>query len=78
MQKAILAAVAVAAALPATPRAQQPASPKPPRGQGVHPPAAPGVDVAAALKTVAPDLDARLARFKAVKMPYNSSALSAR
>jgi hypothetical protein len=44
----------------------------------VHPPAAPGVDVAAALKTVAPDLDARLARFKAVKMPYNSSALSAR
>jgi hypothetical protein len=78
MQKAILAAVAVAAALTATPRAQQPASPKPPRGQGVHPPAAPGVDVAAALKTVAPDLDARLARFKAVKMPYNSSALSAR
>ena len=78
MQKVILAAVAVAAALTATPRAQQPASPKPPRGQGVHPPAAPGVDVAAALKTVAPDLDARLARFKAVKMPYNSSALSAR
>src|ERR1044071_6462346 len=78
MQKVILAAVAVAAALTATPRAQQPASPKPPRGEGVHPPAAPGVDVAAALKTAAPDLDARLARFKPVKMPYNSSALSAR
>jgi hypothetical protein len=38
----------------------------------------PSVDVAAALKTVAPDLDARLARFKPVKMPYNGSALSAR
>src|ERR1044071_5862725 len=78
MQKVILAAVAVAAALTATPRAQQPASPKPPRGQGVHPPAAPGVDVAAALKTVAPDLDARVARFKAGQMPYNPAALSPR
>ena len=36
------------------------------------------VDVAAALKMVAPDLDARLARFKPVRMPYNASALSAR
>ena len=38
----------------------------------------PGVDVNAALKTVAPDLDARLARFKPVRMPLNASALSAR
>jgi len=36
------------------------------------------VDVSAALKTVAPDLDARLARFKPVRMPYNASALSPR
>ena len=36
------------------------------------------VDVAAALKTVAPDLDVRLARFKPVRMPYNASTLSAR
>jgi hypothetical protein len=45
------------------------------------PNASPGqqtVDVAAALKTVAPDLDARLARFKPVRMPYNASELSAR
>ena len=41
-------------------------------------PGKPTVDVAAALKTVAPDLDARLARFKTVRMPYNASALSAR
>jgi len=40
--------------------------------------AQPKVDVAAALKTVTPDLDQRLARFKPVKMPYNSAALSAR
>jgi len=38
----------------------------------------PAVDVNAALKTVAPDLDARLARFKPVRMPYNASALSPR
>jgi len=38
----------------------------------------PGVDVTAALKTVAPDLDARLARFKPVRMPFNASALGAR
>ena len=45
------------------------------------PNASPGqqtVDAAAALKTVAPDLDARLARFKPVRMPYNAPALSAR
>src|SRR5690242_4640688 len=36
------------------------------------------VDVQAALKTVAPDLDQRLARFKAIRMPYNSASLSAR
>jgi hypothetical protein len=36
------------------------------------------VDVEAALKTVAPDLDARLARFKPVRMPYDASALSPR
>jgi hypothetical protein len=41
-------------------------------------PGTPTVDVAAALKTVAPDLDSRLARFKTVRMPYNASALSAR
>ena len=35
-------------------------------------------DAAAALKTVAPDIDARLARFKPVRMPYNSAALNAR
>src|SRR5436853_7839879 len=40
--------------------------------------AQPKVDVAAALKSVTPDLDQRLARFKPVKMPYNSAALSAR
>src|SRR5215475_11406185 len=40
--------------------------------------AQPKVDVAAALKTVTPDLGQRLARFKPVKMPYNSAGLSAR
>jgi hypothetical protein len=40
--------------------------------------AQPKVDVAAALKTVVPDLGERLARFKQVRMPYNSSALSGR
>jgi len=43
------------------------------------PPAAKqAVDVSAALKTVAPDLDARLARFKPVRMPYDASALNPR
>ncbi|HET9831369.1 MAG TPA: hypothetical protein VFP91_06660 [Vicinamibacterales bacterium] len=40
--------------------------------------AQPTIDVAAVLKTVVPDLDQRLARFKPVKMPYNSAALSQR
>jgi hypothetical protein len=40
--------------------------------------AQPKVDVAAALKAVTPDLDQRLARFKAVKMPYNAAALTKR
>jgi hypothetical protein len=35
-------------------------------------------DVAAALKTVAPDLGRRLARFKSVRMPYDGAALSSR
>ena len=35
-------------------------------------------DVAAALKTVAPDLGRRLARFKSVRMPYNGAGLSSR
>jgi hypothetical protein len=38
----------------------------------------PAAGVNAALKSVAPDLDARLARFKPVRMPYNASTLSAR
>src|SRR4030095_7964307 len=42
------------------------------------PPGQPTVDVAAALKTVAPDLDGRLARFNPVRMPYDASALSVR
>src|SRR5215208_99039 len=40
--------------------------------------ARPALDVNAALKTVAPDLEMRLARFKPVKMPYNAAALSTR
>ena len=40
--------------------------------------AQPKVDVAAALKSVAPDLDERLARFKPVTMPYNAAVLSRR
>src|SRR5579862_3307102 len=35
------------------------------------------VDVSATLKTVAPDLDQRLARFKVVRMPYDSTGLTA-
>ena len=35
-------------------------------------------DVAAALKTVVPDLDKRLARFKPVRMPYTATTLSPR
>jgi len=40
--------------------------------------AQPRVDTAAALKAVTPDLDARLARFKPVQMPYNGAGLSRR
>jgi hypothetical protein len=40
--------------------------------------AQPKVDVAAALKTVVPDLNQRLARFKPVKMPYDPAGLSQR
>jgi hypothetical protein len=40
--------------------------------------AQPAVDVAAALKTVTPDLDKRLARFKQVRMPFDATSLSAR
>src|SRR5438067_2117482 len=36
----------------------------------------PAVDAAAALRTVAPDLDRRLAQFKAVQMPFTPSGLS--
>jgi hypothetical protein len=40
--------------------------------------AQPKVDVAAALKSVTPDLAQRVARFKPVKMPFNAAALSQR
>jgi hypothetical protein len=53
---------------PAPPRAAPPASP----------PAAAGVDTAAALRSVAPDLDRRLAQFKRVQMPFDSAGLSPR
>ena len=38
----------------------------------------PGVDAAAALRTVVPDLDRRLAQFKPVRMPFDAAALNAR
>ena len=41
-------------------------------------PPLPKVDASAALRTVVPDLEARLARFKPVKMPFNAAALSPR
>ena len=41
-------------------------------------PASPGVDAAAALRTVVPDVDRRLAQFKPVQMPFDSAALNAR
>src|SRR5436190_4555509 len=63
MKKVMVFAAVAAFASVAMPTAQQPRS---------------GVDVSAALKGVAPDIDARLARFKPVKMPYDASALSAR
>jgi hypothetical protein len=40
--------------------------------------APPTIDAAAALRTAAPDLGARLARFKQVRMPFNAAALDAR
>jgi len=60
---AVLAGFALVVAAAVTTPAQQPL---------------PSVDANAALKTVVPDIDARLARFKAVRMPFNSAALSAR
>ena len=44
---------------------------KPPAGD------LPSVDGAAMLKTASPDLDARIAQFKPVRMPYNASTLTA-
>jgi hypothetical protein len=63
MKIMLVAALAAAVMVVAAPHAQQ------------HRPV---VDVVAALKTVAPDLDTRLARFKPVKMPYDARALTAR
>ena len=63
MRNILVAAIATIAALTIVSGAQQPP---------------PSVDVNAALKTVAPDLDARLARFKPVRMPFNAGTLSAR
>jgi hypothetical protein len=48
------------------------------RGAAPAPEPLPAVDANAALKTVVPDLDARLARFRTVRMPFNAAALSAR
>ena len=62
MRKRLFGALLIATAFAAAAEAQQ----------------KPAVDVNAALRTVVPDLDARLARFKPVRMPYNASALSAR
>ncbi len=62
MRKRLFAALLLATAIVGATEAQQ----------------KPAVDVNAALKTVVPDLDARLARFKPVRMPYNAPALSAR
>src|SRR5262245_42185466 len=38
----------------------------------------PAVDVQAALRTAAPDLEQQLARFKVVRMPYNRASLTPR
>src|SRR5262245_12834469 len=62
MKRAIAAAILALTAPGATSLAQPP----------------PKVDVAAALKTVVPDLSQRLARFKQVRMPYSSAGLSQR
>jgi hypothetical protein len=63
MTKLSMVAAVVVGVLATAPRAQQQPAP---------------VDSAAALRAVAPDLDARLARFKPVKMLYNAAALNAR
>lgn len=62
MKQFVFASMLVAAAFGAVPTARQQNS----------------VDVGAALKTVVPDLEARLARFKPVRMPFNGAALSPR
>ncbi len=62
MRKRLFAALLLATALVGATEAQQ----------------KPAADINAALKTVAPDLEARRARFKPVRMPYNASALSTR
>jgi hypothetical protein len=72
--KKFAVAMAACVALIAAAQAQQKSSVLRPEGAA----AGQAVDVNAALKTVAPDLDARLARFKPVKMPYNGAALSMR
>jgi hypothetical protein len=63
LRRVLLAAVAAVVAAIGAPHAQQPL---------------PSVDVDTALKTVVPDLDARIARFKPVKMPFNAAGLDAR
>ena len=72
--KKFAVAMAACVALITAAQAQQKSSVLRPEGAS----AGQAVDVNAALKTVAPDLDARLARFKPVKMPYNGAALSMR
>ena len=72
--KKFAVAMAACVALITAAQAQQKSSLLRPEGGA----AGQAVDVNAALKTVAPDLDARLARFKPVKMPYNGAALSMR
>ena len=67
MTRALIAFTVVAAAAAAGLAAQGRSSAGPPRA---------ATDVAAALKTVVPDLDRRLARFKVVRMPYNSGGLT--
>src|ERR1044071_8467263 len=46
--------------------------------RGPAPPDLPSVDAAAMLKTAVPDLDARIAQFKPVRMPFDASGLSDR
>src|SRR5215208_7491573 len=72
MKKFFVAVGVLLAATLATNAQQKNPSPSPAAS------ARPALDVNAALKTVAPDLEMRLARFKPVKMPYNATALSTR